>query len=172
MRRPAFLALALSMISEARSVRQGPRNAPFHLNGFCHLNGLCRLGGLGEDSGCPTEAVEVSGYSLGVRNDRLYIVKTDPATFYRLTNLPAVRLNAAFSPPSALYKSASDVSFGWPSSFLSAGVSFFTTVSFLGAGLVLVFLSSLAIVFLNPDLSERDELSLGRLFGLIRPATR
>ena len=33
------------------------------------------------------------------------------------------------------------LSFGWPSSFFSAAASFFTTVSFLGAGLVLVFLS-------------------------------
>src|SRR4029434_755116 len=38
----------------------------------------------------------------------------------------------------------------------------FTAVSFLGAGLVLVFLSSLAIVFPNADLSEQDELPLIR----------
>jgi len=59
----------------------------FHLNGFGHLNGLCRLGGLGEDSGCPTEAVEVSGYSSGVLSNGLNVVKTDLTTIYRLANL-------------------------------------------------------------------------------------
>jgi len=51
------------------------------------LNGLCRLGGLGEGSGCPTEAVEVRGYSFGVLSNALYVVKTDLTTFYRLANL-------------------------------------------------------------------------------------
>jgi hypothetical protein len=43
---------------------------------------------------------------------------------------------AAFSPPSALDRSASGVvlSLGWPWSFFAAGC-FFTAVSFLGAGL-------------------------------------
>jgi len=54
---------------------------------FFTFNGLCRLGGLGEDSGCPTEAVEVRGYSSGVLSNGLYIVKTDLTTFYRLANL-------------------------------------------------------------------------------------
>jgi hypothetical protein len=52
-----------------------------------HLNGLCRLGGRGDDSGCPTEAVEVRGYSLGVLSNGLYVVKTDLTTFHRLANL-------------------------------------------------------------------------------------
>ena len=58
-----------------------PRNALFH------LNGLCRLGGLGDDSRGPTEAVEVRGYSLGVRSNGLYVVKADLTTFHRLANL-------------------------------------------------------------------------------------
>src|SRR4051794_20795501 len=60
---------------------------PCHLNGLYHLSGLRCLGGLGDDSGCPTEAVEVCGYSLGVLSDGLYVVKTNLATFYRLANL-------------------------------------------------------------------------------------
>ena len=59
----------------------------FHLNRLCHLNGLCRLGGLGEDSGCPTEAVEVSGYSSGVLSNGLHVVETGLTTFYHLANL-------------------------------------------------------------------------------------
>ena len=58
-----------------------------HLNRLCRLNGLRRLGGLGDDRGCPTEAVEVRGYSLGVLSNGLYVVKTDLTTFHRLANL-------------------------------------------------------------------------------------
>src|SRR4029077_19140732 len=46
-----------------------------------------RRGGLGDDSGCPTEAVEVRGYSSGVLSNGLYVVKTGLTTFYRLANL-------------------------------------------------------------------------------------
>ena len=64
-----------------------PRNVLFHLNRLCHLNGLCCLGGLGDDSGCPTEAVEVRGYSLGVLSNGLYVVEADHTIFHRLANL-------------------------------------------------------------------------------------
>jgi hypothetical protein len=64
-----------------------PRNALFYLDGLCHLNRLYRLGGLGDDSRCPTEAVEIRGYALGVVSNGLYLVKTDLTTFYRLANL-------------------------------------------------------------------------------------
>ena len=81
----------MTQLRSGIGMRGGPenptRNALFHLNGFCHFNGLCRLGGLDENSGCHTEAVEIRGYSLGVLNDGLYVVKTDLTTFYRLANL-------------------------------------------------------------------------------------
>jgi hypothetical protein len=52
------------------------------------------------------------------------------------------------------------LSFGWPSSFFVGAASFFAAASFFGAGLVFVFLSSLAIVFPNADLSDQVELPL------------
>jgi hypothetical protein len=52
---------------------------------------------------------------------------------------------------------------------LFAAASFFTAVSFFGAGLVLVFLSSLAIVFPNADLSEQDEVPLIRAIWVDTP---
>jgi hypothetical protein len=54
------------------------------------------------------------------------------------------------------------LSFGWPSSFFVATASFLTAVSILGGGLVLAFLSSLAIVFPNADLSEVLQIRLFR----------
>ena len=59
----------------------------FTSTGFATSTGLCRLGGLSDDSRCPTEAVEVRGYALGVLSNGLYLVKTDLTTFYRLANL-------------------------------------------------------------------------------------
>jgi hypothetical protein len=73
--------VSFSANAASRPFLRVPRNV------LVDLNGLCRLGGLGEDSGCPTEAVEVHGYSLGVLSNALYVVKTDLTTFYRLANL-------------------------------------------------------------------------------------
>ena len=81
------MIVSFSANAASRPFLRVPRNALFHLNGICHLNGLCRFGGLGDDSGCPTEAVEVRGYSLGVPSDGLYVFKADITIFHRLANL-------------------------------------------------------------------------------------
>ena len=54
---------------------------------LCRRGGFCRIAGVGDDSGSPTEAVEVCGYSLGVVSEGLYVVKTDLTACYRLGNL-------------------------------------------------------------------------------------
>src|SRR3974390_3810746 len=93
------------------------------------------------------------GATRASRRTRARQVQTYPRlrAARKLPTHPQFIVGARAKNPDAL------LSFGWPSSFFCAAASFFTAASFLGAGKILVFLSTLTIVFPNADSSEQGQ---------------